>query len=212
MCRRKLIPEVSMPDEPVFLVDFPEWELADPEEVEILNLHDILDEPIGYDSDACVCYICCEWYCRSKNRMRKTTIGATIFRLHDARRSFACMTHGDLSPSRRIDDDAIRALIVCCKHTPSTYLRKRCIQIAYLNVWSEMVREWQPSMARTEAELIQRVEHSWEALRMKPDYFEKTRGRLRDEGRGSIEPLEFVRAPQRIFSRCTIAIGGDERL
>ncbi|KAL7286627.1 hypothetical protein TKK_0019125 [Trichogramma kaykai] len=33
--------------------------------------------------------------------------------------------------------------------------------------------EWQPLMARTEAELIQRVEHSWEALRMKPDYFEK---------------------------------------
>ncbi|CAB0037864.1 unnamed protein product [Trichogramma brassicae] len=51
MCRRKLIPEVSMPDEPVFLVDFPEWELADPDKVEILNLHDILDEPIGYDSD-----------------------------------------------------------------------------------------------------------------------------------------------------------------
>ncbi|CAB0028254.1 unnamed protein product [Trichogramma brassicae] len=88
----------------------------------------------------------------------------TIFRLHDARRSFAFTTNRRRRSER---------LIVCCKHTPSTYLRKRCIQIAYLNVWSEMVREWQPSMARTEAELIQRVEHSWEALRMKPDYFEK---------------------------------------
>ncbi|CAB0044376.1 unnamed protein product, partial [Trichogramma brassicae] len=50
MCRRKIIPEVARSsEEPVFLIDFPDWESLDPEEREILNL--TLDEPIGFDSD-----------------------------------------------------------------------------------------------------------------------------------------------------------------
>ncbi|KAL7292707.1 hypothetical protein TKK_0013830 [Trichogramma kaykai] len=41
------------------------------------------------------------------------------------------------------------------------------------NVWSEMVRQWTPGMARTEAELIDRVNSAWESLRNKQSYFEK---------------------------------------
>ncbi|CAB0037861.1 unnamed protein product [Trichogramma brassicae] len=46
----QIIPEVARSsEEPVFLIDFPDWESLDPEEREILNF--TLDEPIGFDSD-----------------------------------------------------------------------------------------------------------------------------------------------------------------
>ncbi|KAL7288273.1 hypothetical protein TKK_0017612 [Trichogramma kaykai] len=41
------------------------------------------------------------------------------------------------------------------------------------NVWAELVREWTLSMARTEEELIVRVEQGWEAMRNRPDYFQR---------------------------------------
>ncbi|CAB0038278.1 unnamed protein product [Trichogramma brassicae] len=40
------------------------------------------------------------------------------------------------------------------------------------NVWAEMVREWKPSMATNQAQLMNRVEQGWEALRARLDYFE----------------------------------------
>ncbi|KAL7291992.1 hypothetical protein TKK_0014277 [Trichogramma kaykai] len=41
------------------------------------------------------------------------------------------------------------------------------------NVWAEMVREWRPTMATTEAQLIARVEQTWESLRNNLEYFQK---------------------------------------
>ncbi|KAL7302953.1 hypothetical protein TKK_0004180 [Trichogramma kaykai] len=36
---------------------------------------------------------------------------------------------------------------------------------------NEMVREWKPTMATNQAQLMNRVEQAWEALRARPNYF-----------------------------------------
>ncbi|KAL7291795.1 hypothetical protein TKK_0014577 [Trichogramma kaykai] len=67
MCRRKIMPEVNKPnDEPVFLIDFPDWESSDSDEPvfpidfpdwesrnsdERMILNFAWNEPIALDSD-----------------------------------------------------------------------------------------------------------------------------------------------------------------